>query len=137
MLSTTASYALQAVLFLAGRPSDEQVSVDEISTSLDLPRNYLAKILHEMTRQGVVKSTRGKGGGFRLAVPREELTVLQVVGRIDRIDESRRCFLGRPECSDHSPCVAHDRWKVLADELVTFFSETTVADLLGTPSASR
>ena len=100
-----------------------------LARAVDVPRNYLGKILHELVRAGILKSTRGKGGGFELAVPPEELTLLKVATQFDRVG-GRRCLLGRPECSEDNPCPVHDRWRTAAVEIEKFFDETTVADLL-------
>lgn len=94
-----------------------------------MPETYLRKLLHELARAGILTSVRGKGGGFRLAVPAERLTLLSIVSRFDRITEQRRCLLGRPECSDADPCPVHARWKAVAQQIATFFGTTTVADV--------
>jgi Rrf2 family protein len=59
MLSRTAEYALRAVLFLADR--GEPTNVDLIAQRLDVPRNYLSKILHRLARDGVLSSTLSRG----------------------------------------------------------------------------
>lgn len=130
MLSQTAEYALRAVLYLAERAGVRTVRVGEMAEALGIPRNYLSKILHLLARAGVLASTRGKTGGFQLAVPAERLRLHEIIAPFDRIDERRRCLLGRPQCSDRTACLAHTRWKEVADTVATFFRETTVADLL-------
>lgn len=131
MLSQTAEYALRAVLFLAGHEEDGRpVPVDRISEALDLPRNYLSKILHALAKRDVLASTRGPHGGFALATPAEELPLITVIEPFDPIEERRQCLLGRSRCSDRAPCPAHARWKEVAEGVASFFRETTVADLL-------
>jgi Rrf2 family protein len=130
MLSQTAEYALRAVLYLAERADDGTVRVGEMAQALRIPRNYLSKILHRLARAGVLTSTRGKTGGFQLAVAAERLRLSEIVAPFDRVDERRRCLLGRPQCSDRTACAAHSRWKDVADAVATFFRETTVAELL-------
>jgi len=105
--------------------------VEELATQLALPRNYLSKTLYRLAREGILASTRGRGGGFRLARPAARIHLLDVVGLFDRIGENRRCLLGRPVCSDRTACDAHGRWKDVAEQVAGFFRETTVADLLG------
>jgi Rrf2 family protein len=129
MLSQTAEYALRAVLYIAADSSGQPVRVAEMAAELAIPQNYLSKILHLLARNGALTSVRGKHGGFRLAVAPERLTLYRVVGLFDRVDDRRRCLLGRPQCSDRTACAAHTRWKDVAERLVTFFRETTVADL--------
>lgn len=130
MLSQTAEYALRAVLHLAQHSSHRPVRVGEMATALRIPHNYLSKILHQLARAGVLLSLRGKAGGFRLAVPPDRLPLSAVVMPFDRVDDRRRCLLGRPQCSDRTACAAHTRWKEVADTVAQFFRDTTVADLL-------
>lgn len=137
MLSQTAEYALRTVLFIADRPADSPASVDEIADALDLPRNYLSKTLHRLAHAGILNSARGKGGGFRLAVPPHQLRLVRVVELFDRIGEGRQCLLGRPVCSDAHACEAHGRWKAVAADVANFFNKTTIADLADGHPATR
>jgi Rrf2 family protein len=130
MLSQTAEYALRAVLYLADRGDDRLVGADELAKVLGVPRNYLSKTLHRLTRERILASVRGKGGGFRLAMDPRRLTVLQVVEPFDPISAERRCLLGRPACDDRHPCPAHHRWKAVSTLVADFFRETTVAELI-------
>lgn len=130
MISQTAEYALRAVLYLAQHGDERPVRVGEMAESLRIPRNYLSKILHQLTRHDVLVSLRGKAGGFRLAGSPDELPLSTIITPFDRVDERRRCLLGRPQCSDRTACAAHTRWKEVADTVAEFFRETTVADLL-------
>ena len=133
-LPQTAEYALRAVYFIAEAESGGPVRVADIAESLGVPRNYLSKTLHQLARGGVLQSTRGPRGGFRLAVPPDRLTLAQVVGPFLPA-EGRACVLGRPRCSDTAPCAAHGRWKLVAERLRGFFGDTTVGDLINGPSA--
>lgn len=125
-LPQTAEYALRAVIHIAG--GRERVRVGDLAQELDLPRNYLSKILHQLARAGVLNSTRGPRGGFRLAVPADELTLATILEPFGTLDEVG-CLLGRGQCGDADPCAAHWRWKSISAELKTFFNETTVAQL--------
>jgi Rrf2 family iron-sulfur cluster assembly transcriptional regulator len=132
MLSDTAEYALRAVLYIAqhGGPATP-VRRDEIADALGVPRNYLSKILHTLARQGILASTRGPHGGFRLAVEADRLALYRVTELFDTLDPRRRtCVLGRAECNDRNPCPAHGRWKGISEKVRAFFRETTIGDLL-------
>lgn len=129
MLSQTAAYALRAVVHLAGAEGDDPVRVEDISDALDVPRNYLSKILHVLAREGVLVSTRGPGGGFMLLEPAADIRLADVVGEFDPLEEMSGCLLGRALCDDADPCPAHIWWKDLAVALSHFFENTTVADL--------
>ena len=131
MLSDTAEYALRAAIHLATREADERfVRVDEIAAATRVPRNYLSKTLHVMAREGVLVSARGAQGGFRLARPAAETTVLSVVGLFDDVGPGRRCILGRPTCSDAHPCAAHHRWRPVSERIRDFFNRTSLDPLV-------
>jgi Rrf2 family protein len=138
VLSGTAEYALRAVVCLARSARDgEHTRANDLAEAVDVPRNYLSKILHELTRAGILKSSRGKNGGFQLAVPPDELPLLKIVQLFDRMGEQSRCLLGRPECSDADPCPAHPRWKATSQQIAKFFRETTIADVIGNAGSVR
>lgn len=130
MLSQTAEYALRAVLYVAQHGTHRLVQVNEMARALRIPQNYLSKTVHALARQGVLVSTRGKAGGFRLAVPADRLYVVQVVAPFGSLGETRHCLLGRPQCNDRTACAAHTKWKLVAERVAEFFRETTVAELL-------
>ncbi|MFZ5623529.1 MAG: RrF2 family transcriptional regulator [Gemmatimonadota bacterium] len=136
MLSQTAEYALRTVLYLAEHSGDQPVRATQLAQALKVPRNYLSKTLHLLAREGILASSRGKTGGFRLARPPEDITVLDVIGPFDRIEQRRECLLGRPTCSDATPCAAHARWKDVSAQLSAFFRDTTIGDLIGTGRVS-
>jgi Rrf2 family protein len=133
-LPQTAEYALRAVLYIAAAPGGEPVRVGDIARTLGVPQNYLSKTLHQLARAGLLDSWRGPRGGFRLAVPPEELTLARVTGPFGTGMENG-CLLGRSECRDDRACAAHARWKAVAEQMRDFFVETTVADLAHKPSS--
>jgi Rrf2 family iron-sulfur cluster assembly transcriptional regulator len=129
MLSKSAEYALRVVLQMARLGRADPVRASDLARELRVPANYLSKILYLLARAGILVSERGRRGGFRLAVPVDALPLAAVVEPFDGPLDRRDCLLGRPECSDGSPCAAHERWKRVRDEVSRFFRETTVADL--------
>lgn len=129
-LSKTSRYALQAATYLAEHwERDEAIMVREIADSTGIPRNYLSKLLHQLARDGIVVSERGRRGGFRLAKDPAEIPLASVIGPVDPGAMDQHCLLGRATCSDDDPCAAHPRWKALSDDLRRFLSETSVAEI--------
>jgi Rrf2 family iron-sulfur cluster assembly transcriptional regulator len=129
LLSQTAVYALKAVLYLAENGSDEPLRVDDIARGLNVPRNYLSKILHVQAKAGLLDSTRGPRGGFQLSRDPAQLSLAEIIAPFDDIAFSSACLLGRERCSDDTPCAAHTRWKNVSASVRTFLSETTIHDL--------
>ncbi|MEZ4415694.1 MAG: Rrf2 family transcriptional regulator [Gemmatimonadota bacterium] len=130
LLSQTGIYALQAVLRLAQSGEDQLVAAAELARELDIPSGYLAKTLHRLRREGLLSSTRGAGGGYRLALPAREISVLRVVAPFQDVAVGKRCLLGGA-CDPEHPCEAHARWSRLTACGTTVLENTTVADLLG------
>jgi Rrf2 family transcriptional regulator, iron-sulfur cluster assembly transcription factor len=131
MLNQSADHALRAVLFVARQQEGTHCSADQIAAALDVPRNYLGKLLNTLTQTGVLHSTRGPGGGFRLAVAATELPLARVVEPFHRLPERRSCLLGNGACDPGNPCGSHARWQAMQARLTGFFETTTVAVMLG------
>ena len=133
MLSTTAAYALQAMIHLAAREGDGPVRVEAMADELGLPRNYLSKVLHTLVKEGLLRSARGPNGGFELAAPSSSVTLYDVVRPFDTIETRRTCLLSGGECSDERPCVVHDRWSEVAADVSAFFRQTALGEVVGDP----
>jgi Rrf2 family protein len=130
MLSQTAEYALRAAVFLGRNSSGEPIPSERIADGLGAPLNYLSNTLHELARRGVVIGVRGPHGGFRLAVPPEELTLYELIGHFDQLNKRDMCLLGARPCDASTPCAAHDRWERVAARMAEPLRSTTLADLL-------
>lgn len=135
MLSKTAQYALRAVIYLA-RHAGAPVPSAEVAAGLDVPSNYLSKILHTLSRTGVVESERGPGGGYRLARPADLIPIGDVVGEFDPVAPGGLCLLGHESCPGEHPCAAHDRWQRVSEPIAAFFRETMVSELLESSGAA-
>jgi Rrf2 family protein len=131
MLSQSSEYALRASLHLA-RAHPHALRVSDVADAIRAPRNYLSKILGSLVRVGVLESTRGPGGGFRLGRPAAEVCLAEIIEAFESIEE-RRCLIGRGRCGDKPACAAHSSWAPIADDVERYFADTTLADLLCSP----
>jgi Rrf2 family transcriptional regulator, iron-sulfur cluster assembly transcription factor len=136
MLSSTSDYALRAILVLAQASDGRPLRAELIARATGSPPNYLAKTLNALAKAGFVASTRGPFGGFVLAVPASELTVARIIDCFDEPRPQSRCLLGNAPCDPRHPCSAHDRWTAIKSARRAALADTTVADLVGDPSAS-
>ena len=87
MLSRTAEHALRAAIFLARQDRGRPLSAEAIATGLAAPRNYMGKTLSSLVSHGIVASSPGRKGGFRLAVPAAHLTVAQIIAQTPRVHD--------------------------------------------------
>jgi len=134
MFSQTVEYALRAVVHLAYEAPDPRTT-DQIATATKVPKAYLAKILHGLTKKGVLRSQRGLGGGMTLAIPAEELTILDVVNAVEPIRRITTCPLNLPTHGVRL-CPLHKRMDAALATVEAAFKNTTLAEILAEPSDS-
>lgn len=82
-LSQSVAYAVQAALKLAEDPTASPISCGQLATTGRMPERFLLQILRDMTKQGILQSTRGGGGGFMLGRRPEEISLLDMIEAVD------------------------------------------------------
>ena len=134
IFSKKCEYGLQAVLYLATQPKGEVLSSDEIARKLNIPKEFISKILQSLTESGIVDSKKGKAGGFYLAKDPSRIRLIDIVAAIDGLSMFNNCVLGFPNCSPDNPCPLHSKWgelrtrayDMLTDETIDNFKESTL-----------
>lgn len=129
--SRSCEYALQAALYLAVRHSGgvEKVSLQEIAVSQEIPSHFLSKILQTLVRHGLLVSTKGPRGGFKLTKSPEDIRLLDIVSVIDGLEMFDRCGIGLRACSDENPCPIHHDYKVIKSRVRQVLTLKTLAEL--------
>jgi Rrf2 family protein len=117
IFSRQCEYALQAVLYLALQSPEKMTPIKDLARQLDIPSPFLAKILQNLTRQGLLASLKGPTGGFALARPAKDITLFHIVNAVDGDDFMNNCVLGFPDCSGKNPCSVHEKWAGLRDAI--------------------
>jgi Rrf2 family protein len=135
MLSQKCKYALQALLVLAKENSDNLLLVSDIAERENLPKKFLEAILLELNRNGLVRSRRGRGGGYALAKPADLITFGQVVRIMDgplaplacvSVNYYRRC----DECHDEQTCEIRKVMRRVRDAIAAELDGTSLAKAL-------
>ncbi len=125
-LSHKADYGLRLVLELARAYPEGRVPTYEIAKRQNIPEPFLAKIVAELSQQGIVDSKRGMHGGVQLARPPEEVTLYDVVNALDGPFSFAPCLREEGFCALRGHCAMQEALegaqKVLADYLrnITF-----------------
>lgn len=133
MVSRTGIHVLRALVFLAGRPPGTYSGVAVLAEAVGAPPNYLGKLLQGLTRQDVVRSRKGAGGGFALGQPAERISLAAALEPIENFDRWQGCLLGRPHCSDRDACPVHAAWAPVRDQYLEFLRTTSLAQLAENP----
>src|SRR5689334_1181465 len=121
LYSSATEYAIRGLSELAGRDADGPVMLDEIVAGTDLPRDFLAKVFQKLVAAGILKSYKGRGGGFEVARPEHAITLMQIVEAIEGPQHLDRCVVGMEACNDHMPCAQHDLYKPIRQRLKDYF----------------
>ncbi len=135
MISLTTEYALRAMTYLASDPGAPR-TVKEMAVVTQVPEGYLSKVMQALGRARLVKSQRGLHGGFSLARPPSEISMLAVVNAVDPLPRIERCPLGI-ESHGTDLCAVHRRLDDAMGMVEDAFRSSTLAELLDSPNPSR
>jgi len=129
MFSKACEYAIRAMLFIAQKSEPgNKIGIKEISKGIDAPEHFLAKILQDLSRKGIVQSIKGPNGGFYLDDSAMKNTLADVVKAVDGDDLFIGCGLGLKICSEKNPCPLHDEFKIIRKKIQQMLESATVAE---------
>ncbi len=128
MLTRTSEYALRAMIHLAQHEKDWPIAGPRIAKATEIPPKYLSKILGDLVRVGVLESSPGKSGGFRMFRTPKATSLLAVLTPFEQF-ANRRCPFGNQKCNEIDPCNAHDQWKKVIEAQQQFLAKTSVQDI--------
>jgi len=132
MFSTTSTHALRALAHLARVPAKTYVLGRDLAAAANIPANYLSKILLALRNAGLVVTSRGCGGGYRLSRPPDEISLAEVVRIFDGNRAASGCVLASADlCSDNQPCAAHEQWRPVRRVYTEFIRSTSISDISG------
>lgn len=133
-LGRRADYAIRAVLDLARHPDVRRKS-REIADEMSIPENYLPQILATLVQTGLVSSVAGPRGGYMLAQPPREISLLDVVRATEGEPSSTRCVLRGGPCRWDDVCAVHVPWARAQQALLAQLAVTTFEELVGLDAA--
>lgn len=131
-LSTKGRYAVMALVDLAARGKDGPIALADIATRQEISLSYLEQLFSKLRRGGIVRSVRGPGGGYMLAIPADQLRISDITMAVDEPIRATRCSPGSPKgCMNNKVrCVTHDLWEELGNQIYMFLNSVTVEDVI-------
>ncbi|HQR29683.1 MAG TPA: Rrf2 family transcriptional regulator [Anaeromyxobacteraceae bacterium] len=129
-ISRKIDYAVRAMVHLASIPEGTVVPFREIGKKMDVPEDFLAKILKTLVDHGIVRSTRGPHGGYKLARPAETINMLDIIEAAEGPVAINVCLDGDDACSRQSFCTVTHVWREGQDRMLEVFRNTTLASLV-------
>lgn len=131
MFSKACEYGIRAVLYIATCSLEEKrVSLKDIAREIDSPVAFTAKILQQLSKAGVINSTKGPNGGFEIERNAlDKIGLIDIVIAIDGDGLFKGCGLGLKECNEAFPCPVHHEFKAIRDNLEIMLSSTSIFDM--------
>jgi Rrf2 family protein len=135
LLSQKAKYGLRALLMLAEHPEGELVPIADIAAQQNVPKKFLELILLDLKRHGILYSQRGKGGGYCLAKPADQISFGEAIRIMDgplaplpcaSVTGYRRCA----DCLDEKTCAIRKVMRRVRDAMAEILDSTMLSDVL-------
>ena len=133
LISTRGRYALRILVDLAEHQGEGVVTLPEIARRQEISEKYLENIVRDLVRQGIVSGQRGKGGGYRLCRPPEQINLGEVLRLMEGSLAPVACLEeNAAPCPRASQCRTLDFWRGLDELIDRYTGGYTVADLIPT-----
>ena len=130
-LSKSFGYALRGVLYIASmNDENRKVQIDEIASQLSVPRHFLGKIMQQVVKAGLLKSTKGPYGGFSLTEKTLHAPLVKLLEITGDEEQFHVCILKLKSCDKNNPCPLHHEVEEVKSNLIDIFQKTTINDLL-------
>ena len=135
MITMKTKYALKALAYLAKAPPEEPVLIAAIAEREVIPRKFLELILAELKQHGFVRSRKGRGGGYYLAVAPQKISIASVMRVLDGSLApvpclSRTAYQRCEGCRDEATCGVRLVLQEMYESSVKLLESTTLADLV-------
>ena len=128
-ISRKIDYGLRAMIYLASIPQESVVPFREIARQMDVPEDFLAKILKTLVDQGLVRSTRGPHGGYALARIPADISFLDVIEAVEGPVALNVCLDGEDACGHTSACTMVDIWRQGQERMLDVYRQAKLAEL--------
>jgi Rrf2 family iron-sulfur cluster assembly transcriptional regulator len=130
LLSTKGRYAVMAMVDLATQPQEKPVALAAIAERQEIPLAYLEQIFSRLKRQGLVQSTRGPGGGYRLSHAVDDTLISDIIIAADESITMTRCGGGDGCMAPKTRCLTHDLWEGLGQQIYHYLHSVSLGDVV-------
>jgi Rrf2 family protein len=128
-LTKRGDYAVRAMLALARAPDGRLISVRRIAEEMTIPVRFLPQVMGDLVAAGLVEATTGRAGGYRLARPATEVSLLDVVEAVEGDSRRRMCVLRGGPCGLDGHCDVHDVFIDAQDAMLEALGRARLAEL--------
>lgn len=135
-LTTKGRFAVTAMLDIALNETGRPVTLTTISERQDISLSYLEQLFSRLRKNGLVKSVRGPGGGYRMAIDPKSISVSDIIRAVDEQIDATQCG-GNENCQDDRRCMTHDLWAALNVKILEYLEGVSLAQLVASQKAGK
>lgn len=128
-LTKAGEYAIRTVLYLAGKDPALVIKKSEVAEAMSIPSHFLSKIAQTLSRAGILMIRQGAAGGYRLARPAEEITLLKVIEAVEGEIMFNDCLVGEGMCHRSDICAVHNVWVTVKSKVRETLAGVSFAQL--------
>ena len=136
-LTRAADYAVRAMLHLGSLPEGGVALKDEIAHAQNIPPSFMAKILRQLVKTGLLRSARGVNGGFGLQRTAAEINLLDIIEGIEGPIQLTDCAPDPDHCTLSHDCPVSTVWLEVQRQMTALLRETTLVALLSAPRKNK
>jgi len=129
LITRNTDYALRAVCYFA-KAREKVISVSELTAKLKIPRPFLRKILQTLNRESILRSSKGKNGGFILIVPPENIFVTDLIKIFQGPLKLNECLFKKKICPDRKKCVLKKIVDGIGKDVIDRLKQVNIQTLL-------
>lgn len=129
LITRNTDYAVRALCCIAEQ-KQKVISADQLVKSLKMPRPFLRKILQTLNKEGLLNSSKGKGGGFTLTISPEKITLTDVMKIFQGPLKLNECKFRKNDCPYVSDCFLKKKIDEIEKEVIAKLKAITITSII-------
>ncbi|PIQ07909.1 MAG: hypothetical protein COW71_14600 [Ignavibacteriales bacterium CG18_big_fil_WC_8_21_14_2_50_31_20] len=118
IFNKSTEYSFKVLSYMCEAKGHKYLSAGDIALAINIPKEFLSKILQKLTHKGFVNSKRGKGGGFKILKTKNEIAIKELIKLFDNENFYSKCLIGLNDDCPECKCSVHNNWENLKTTLL-------------------
>jgi len=128
-LSNATQYVIRILNYININQDGTLYSARVLAEKLEIDYKFLTSIMTKLVKADIVRSIRGRGGGFELIKDPSTIFIIDIISLFDESFDKKACILGKDLCDESEKCSMHDQWIESKRTMYKVFEDTTLEDL--------